>query len=291
MIDQYKDFLLKSQQLNGSFGYRKQAGNIVEATVYSLLALNTLNPRLAEIQAGVKWLLTMQNKDGGWFLFDEDDNSSPYVTALALIALYRINKTLYSAYIEKGLKYLENVHYFFSNKDLNPYVWGWNKGCFVGPEPTGDVLLALKMLKSKNDVRIREAESFFDKLRCFEGGWTYNLPVDRNDVDSKTPCQVPLAPELNVTAVVLLSVQDKKDKYFNHINVLLKKYDKSYCPFALSLSVLALDCYKQETSNVLERLNKIMATDDFVKVNVVYNAIALLANLTIEGKNPLCLRS
>jgi squalene-hopene/tetraprenyl-beta-curcumene cyclase len=101
----------------------------VDDTAFVLMALQNISytdqPRLAKaIEVGTKWMISMQNKDGGWGAFDRDndrtflnqipfadhnamlDPSSPDVTARAVECLGQFGWRLSSTRIRRAVDYL-----------------------------------------------------------------------------------------------------------------------------------------------------------------------------------------
>lgn len=289
MIEKYIENVLNQQDPSGGFAYINHRGGMVEPTCYSLMALNKFNPESTNFNRAINWLLSLQNTDGGWKLFDIDDISSPYSTSIAVITLNQIDKNIYSGEIQRGIKYLESRLEYFKNKELCYNVWGWNKGTYIGIEPTAYAVLALKLLNSTNTERIKEGEKFFLSSACLNNGWTFGYPFDRNNPASTSIIYIPVEPQLSITALVLLALQGSNVNLSKHMNLVLKDYKKSYCPMSLSLSILALNAYGEETSDIIKWLNNLMKTDNYVKDKVIYNALSALANQVNSGYNPLCI--
>jgi hypothetical protein len=289
MLENNIRFFLKCQQSDGGFPYGRAGESALEPTAFSLIALSGVEPKSKAGEKGVEYLLSLQNRDGGWLLFRKDNLSSVYATALAVLALRARGRAQDKSSLGEAVFYLKNNHKFAKNVDLDEDIWGWNDYTYVGAEPTAAVVLALKHVGSLPEGRGKEAEKFFTQNTCDEGGWTYGAPVDRNDRLSPSPVSALLRPQLHVTAFVLLAMQDRKEKFRSGIEVIAQEFPKSYCPFSLSLSALAVDCYGKNNRGILERLNRIMAEDQQVKEMAFYHAVSAVANLTSLGKNPLCL--
>ncbi len=289
MIDRYLEYLLAHQESDGGFPYLPAAGSVLESTAFCLLALEGYGRAAEAVERGFSYLLSLQNKTGGWFLYRNDTRSSAYATALSLLILKRLDRARYQDRMEDGIRFLENVRRYVRDESMDEEVWGWNDQTFIGPEPTAVVALVLKHLNSLSDHRAKEVERFFKDNMCNSGGWTYGYPVDQKKRGEAVLARALLMPQLHVTALVLLCMQDKKEEYISHFGVLRELWPQSYCPLSLSFSALAFDCYRFDNGDIIRRLNRIMAEDRQVAPAVFYNALAALANLTGIGRNPLCL--
>ena len=112
-----------------AFEFRNDFYPDVDDTAFVLMALQNVSytdqPRLAKaIEVGTKWMVSMQNKDGGWGAFDRDndrsflnqipfadhnamlDPSSPDVTARAVECLGQFGWRLSSTRIRRAVDYL-----------------------------------------------------------------------------------------------------------------------------------------------------------------------------------------
>ncbi len=85
----------------------------------------------------------------------------------------------------------------------------------------------------------------------------------------------------------MLAMQDKKDAFRDGLKIIDDAFPGSRCPLSLSLSALAVHCYGRDNRRLLDRLNALMMEDSQVRDIVFYRALAALANLTQEDKNPL----
>ena len=143
-IQKATEWLLQNQILGGgdwqiknrdaepggwAFEFRNDCYPDVDDTAFVLMALQNVSyndqPRLDKaIEVGTKWMVSMQNKDGGWGAFDRDndraflnqipfadhnamlDPSSPDVTARAVECLGQLGWTLSSTRIHRAVEYL-----------------------------------------------------------------------------------------------------------------------------------------------------------------------------------------
>jgi Squalene-hopene cyclase N-terminal domain len=281
------DYVLRHQQADGGFPYASAGGSVLEATAFSLMAAQGRDPKNDALKRAAAFLTSLQNKDGGFFLFPGDNLSSAYGTALAVLALKADGAVAHKSRLDEAAFYLRNDHRYVRSTDLDLDVWGWNQYTNIGSEPTAMVVLALKHLGSLPEDRAEQASQFFSHTKCDYGGWSYGAAMDRNDPRSSSPVCTVLPPQLHVTALVMMAMQDRKDEFRDGLKVISELSPGSRCPLSLSLSALAVDCYGEVNLALLDRLNGVMAEDGQVNDKVFYHALAALANLTRAGKNPL----
>ncbi len=289
MLDLYQEYVLTHQDSDGGFPYRSSEGSVLESTGFCLLALEGCRGATEAMDKGLSYVLSLQNKTGGWFLFQNDRRSSAYATALSLLVLKKFDRLKYQDRIKAGILSLEKTRRYVRDETMDENVWGWNDQTFIGPEPTAVVALVLKHLNALSDYRAGEVERFFRDNMCESGGWTFGYPVDSHQRVGAVSDRSVLVPQLHITALVLLCMQDKKEEYISHFGIIQEQYPQSFCPLSLSLSALAYDCYRMDNRDIIRRLDKIMTEDHQVAQVVFYNALAALANLTEKGVNPLCL--
>lgn len=178
----------------GGWGWSDLSGAVPDAddTPGALLALASLlrgkgsaEASRAEIQSavvsGARWLLDLQNSDGGWPTFCRGwgtlpfDRSGADLTAHAIRALYAWRDILpdsYSAAIERGFRYLERqqrqdgcwVPLWFGNQDVpaeeNP-VYG-----------TAKVLKAYCDCDRRHTAAARRAAAWLAGVQNPDGGWS-----------------------------------------------------------------------------------------------------------------------
>lgn len=289
MTGSYLEFVLAHQESDGGFPYRPGEGSALESTAFCLLAVGGWGRAAAEADRGLSFLLSLQNKTGGWRLFPVDTSNSAYATALSLLVLKRFSPERHQDPIQRAVRFLDSSRHYTRDEAMDEDVWGWNDRTYIGAEPTAAVILALKHFKALSPRRAQEAEKFFKDTMCASGGWTYGYPVDSEERRGALASRELLVPQLHLTALVLLCMQDRQDDFKDSLKVIPEQFPGSHCPLSLSLSALALDCYRSNNRAVVERLNKIMAEDRQVSWVVFYNALSALAELTENGWNPLCL--
>jgi squalene-hopene/tetraprenyl-beta-curcumene cyclase len=155
-----------------AFEFRNDFYPDVDDTAFVLMALQDVSypdqTRLAQsIDLGLKWLVSMQNKDGGWGAFDRDndrtflnnipfadhnamlDPSSPDVTARVIECLGRFGWTIDDARVRRAVDY-------FLKEQLaeGPWYGRWGVNYIYG---TSGVLRALAVTGAQQDTRARDA--------------------------------------------------------------------------------------------------------------------------------------
>jgi len=158
----------------------------VDDTAFVLMALQDIpysnRQRLsAAIDLGTKWLVSMQNKDGGWGAFDRDndrtilnqipfadhnamlDPSSPDVTARVLECLGRYGWTTSHARVQRALAYLRR-------EQLADGPWYGRWGVNYVYAASG-VLRALAAVGLKNDPAMIKAVEWLRSVQNNDGGF------------------------------------------------------------------------------------------------------------------------
>jgi squalene-hopene/tetraprenyl-beta-curcumene cyclase len=158
----------------------------VDDTAFVLMALQDIpysnRQRLsAAIDLGTKWLVSMQNKDGGWGAFDRDndrtilnqipfadhnamlDPSSPDVTARVLECLGRYGWTTSHPRVQRALAYLRR-------EQLADGPWYGRWGVNYVYAASG-VLRALAAVGLKNDAAMIKAVEWLRSVQNNDGGF------------------------------------------------------------------------------------------------------------------------
>lgn len=164
----------------GGWGWSHLSGSVPDAddTSGALLALAATS-HAGGMPAGARWLLGLQNADGGWPTFCRGwgklpfDRSCPDITAHALRALVAVgvgNRPAGAAAIRRGMEYLRRtqradgswVPLWFGNQlapeKLNPVLG------------TARVLMALKSLEPEG-ASARKAVEYLVRAQHADGGW------------------------------------------------------------------------------------------------------------------------
>jgi squalene-hopene/tetraprenyl-beta-curcumene cyclase len=199
------EWLLKNQILGGGdwqiknrdaepggwgFEFRNDFYPDVDDTAFVLMALQNVShtdpPRLARaIEVGTNWMISMQNRDGGWGAFDRDndrtflnqipfadhnamlDPSSPDVTARAVECLGHFGWTMSSARIRRAVDYL-------LKEQLPSGAWygRWGVNYVYGTSGVLRALAALNSVSHPNiETAMKRAVDWLQSVQQGDGGF------------------------------------------------------------------------------------------------------------------------
>jgi len=168
------------------FEFRNDFYPDVDDTAFVLMALQhityTDQPRLRRaMEVGIEWMLSMQNRDGGWGAFDRDndrtilnhipfadhnamlDPSSPDVTARVLECLGRFGWTTSDLRVQRGVEYLKR-----RQTPQGAWYGRWGVNYIYG---TSGVLRALTAVRAQADDAIRRAVEWLRSVQHTDGGF------------------------------------------------------------------------------------------------------------------------
>jgi squalene-hopene/tetraprenyl-beta-curcumene cyclase len=169
-----------------AFEFRNDFYPDVDDTAFVLMALQGVSyidqARLTKaIERGVQWMVSMQNKDGGWGAFDRDNNrsllnqipfadhnamldpSSPDVTARVVECLGRFGWTTAHPRIQRAVEYLMK-----EQTPQGPWYGRWGVNYIYG---TSGVLRALIAVGVKPNSAINRAIEWLRSVQHDDGGF------------------------------------------------------------------------------------------------------------------------
>ncbi|HEY2379581.1 MAG TPA: squalene--hopene cyclase [Terriglobia bacterium] len=169
-----------------AFEFRNDFYPDVDDTAFVLMALQHIpypdRKRMDQsIELGTKWLVSMQNRDGGWGAFDRDndrsilnhipfadhnamlDPSSPDVTARAVECLGRFGWTMSDDRIQRAVDYLLREQY-----PGGPWYGRWGVNYVYG---TSGVLRALAEVGLKDHPAMVKAAEWLKSVQNTDGGF------------------------------------------------------------------------------------------------------------------------
>ena len=191
-----------------AFEFRNDFYPDVDDTAFVLMALQNApypdRERLDQaVDLGMKWLVSMQNRDGGWGAFDRDndrailnhipfadhnamlDPSSPDVTARVLECFGRFGWTDADARVQRGIAYVLKEQY-----TDGPWYGRWGVNYVYG---TSGVLRALYAVGLRQQPAMVKAAEWLRSVQNADGGFgesctSYNDPAEMGRGES-TPSQ------------------------------------------------------------------------------------------------------
>jgi squalene-hopene/tetraprenyl-beta-curcumene cyclase len=177
---QYKSPHAYTQASPCGWGWTHLAGGVPDAddTSGAIIALVEMGHNDG-VEAGVRWLLELQNSDGGWPTFCRGwgklafDKSSPDITAHTLRALIKVDPIRFNRLhraIRKGLKYLYNVQQ--SDGSWLP-LWFGNQAASGRANPVIGVSLVLRVLEilDPHGPQAARGTAYLSNAQNADGGW------------------------------------------------------------------------------------------------------------------------
>ncbi|GIW81612.1 MAG: squalene--hopene cyclase [Gemmatales bacterium] len=189
----------------GGWGWTDLPGSVPDAddTPGAILALCHLDPESPRVQEavnqGVRWLVDLQNRDGGWPTFCRGwgalpfDRSGPDLTAHALRALH-ISGSSHPRPVKKGLAYLARTQR--ANGSWLP-LWFGNQFAPGDENPTYGTARVLAAYRDLGIIDSSPAQRGLDWLLSIQnpdGGWGGDVDI------CSTPEETALAVEILVDA-------------------------------------------------------------------------------------------
>ena len=212
------EFLRKTQNPDGGWGYFPGKQSWLEPTAYAMLALHGTSNSTLALQLSWNLLNTWQLADGS-YRPNSAVGDGTWVTALALtLATVR---GIHGETVDRSVRWLLGVrgaetslamraasyfHLLKTSLDVSHTGWPWRAGNAAWIEPTAHTLIALKKAAKKYASaelrnRVLDAETMILTRRCRDGGWNCGNPNVLN-------FDLPSYPE--TTALALLGLQGRE---------------------------------------------------------------------------------
>lgn len=212
-----REFLLRSQNPDGGWGYFPGKQSWLEPTAYAIMALQ--GDPVARKATGL--VLKWQNADGS-FRPAAAVCSPSWTTALGVTLASLAGDT---AAATRGVDYLLQIHgteadewlskviskllpQIPQDRDPSLLAWPWRANATSWIEPTAHSIIALRLAASRNisrpslAQRIDLGQRMILSLRCKDGGWNYGSR-------SALSIELPSFPE--TTAIALLGLAGRGD--------------------------------------------------------------------------------
>jgi hypothetical protein len=252
------DFLLRTQNADGGWGYFPGKQSWMEPTVYALLALQGRPEGRTSVEKAWRLLLSWQSSDGSWRPGTTVQDGT-WVTALGVLAACGLN-TL-DGPGTRGIGWLMDVsgaesrwtvrvmsyfHFLKTDVNVNHRGWPWRPGTSAWIEPTALTILALKKsMEHRRDgqvaARVREGEELILSRRDRDGGWNSGNP-------SVLKYDLPSYPE--TTALALLGLQGRSGQELSvAMDTARRFYGGCKSSLAKAWLTIAFRCYGQSVAD------------------------------------------
>ena len=237
------EFLRKTQNTDGGWGYFSGKGSWLEPTAYAAVALH------GEPAADRAWTLlsSWQAADGSWPP-SAGVNVASWGTSLCVTIA--IARQQWGGPLQKGVEWLlgssgvesrmvnriaARIGLLKSERDIGLKAWPWKPETSGWVEPTVHALVALKQASvrmSSNELRerVRMGEAELMNVRSRDGGWNYGSPAALG-VD------LPSYPETTALALVGLQGQSGLASAFD---VAARQLQETPSPLARAWLAIAL---------------------------------------------------
>jgi len=246
------EFLRKTQNLDGGWGYFPGKQSWFEPTVYAMLALQGASG--SEKALGLAWGLIRSWQCGdGSFRPSARVSEGTWVAALAVtLACVR---EVYDDNVRRAVDWMLRIvgaehgvvmraasyfHMLQTKLDVSHEGWPWRDGNASWIEPTAHTLVALKKVAARYHSaelgsRVREGEALVLSRRCADGGWNCGNPNVFN-------LDLPSYPE--TTGLALLALQGRsRQELAGPIEVAKRYRQETKSSLAKAWLAIALACH------------------------------------------------
>jgi hypothetical protein len=214
------EFLRKTQNQDGGWGYFPGKGSWFEPTTYAMLALEGQRESEGALDRAWRLLRSWQLADGS-FRPNGEVRDGTWVTAHAvtLASVRGVNDPSVRGSVDwllrevgaehdMPMRVASFFHWIPTKLDVSHEGWPWRNGNASWIEPTAHTLVALKKVASQYrtaevEHRVREGEKLVLSRRCSDGGWNCGNPNVFN-------LDLPSYPE--TTGLALLGLQGRNEQ-------------------------------------------------------------------------------
>lgn len=293
----FPDFLRRSQNADGGWGYRPGFQSTTEPTAWAILALQPHEaPSSKVLTLASDWLLRAQMASSAWPTRSGKDPGC-WVTALACLALLNLS-TPAEAAISRGARWLcetwpaEGNFLWRMRQRWQPGVetvvrqnhalrgWGWIPNTASWVEPTAYALILLQNIPEdlrppQASERIQLGEKMLYDRACPGGGWNAGNPLVYG---------VPGVPRMGPTVWALLALRHHKERAANaEALAWLDQHSKTIqSPGSLALAQLCLRVYGRTTLPIETELSHLYHNNQFLQ-SIPVAAWASLALGSLPG--------
>jgi hypothetical protein len=256
-LDPRLEFLRKSQNADGGWGYFPGKQSWLEPTTYASLALHGTAGSDASLDRAWNLIRSWQTADGSTRPSGHVEGGTWVTAHVVTLASVR---GVYDDDVRRSVDWMLSVvgaehnllmrsaaalHLLKTKLDVSHPGWPWRAGNAAWIEPTVHTLVALKKVsakyrKSQLEHRVREGEALVLSRRCSDGGWNCGNPNVLN-------FDLPSYPE--TTGLALLGLQGRSAAELSGpLNVARRLRDETKSSLAKAWLTIALRCHGENPS-------------------------------------------
>jgi hypothetical protein len=250
-LDTRRQYLLRTQNADGGWGYFPGKSSWLEPTAYAMLALHGDAGSPEALQRAWRLIEKWQLPDGSWCAGSQVQDGT-WVTALAVtlcsvegkagpMLSNGVNRLLETEGAERST--LFQLMTFLGvarvEADTSHAAWPWRPGNASWVEPTAHTIVALKKAQVRLQARrvrdrVLEGEKMVLVRRCADGGWNHG--------SSRTyQVDAPSYPES--TALALLALQGRRSEVGSALEMAREFLKTTKSPLANAWLTIALQIW------------------------------------------------
>jgi hypothetical protein len=254
-LDSRLDFLRKTQNPDGGWGYFPGKQSWLEPTTYATLALHGTAGSDATFDRSWKLVRSWQTSEGS-FRPSGQVQGGTWVTA-HVVTLASV-RGVYDDSVRRSVDWMLSVvgaehtllmraasfmHLLRTKLDVSHEGWPWREGNAAWIEPTAHTLVALKKVSGKYpggelEHRVRDGEALVLSRRCSDGGWNCGNPNVLN-------FDLPSYPE--TTGLALMGLQGRSAQELDGpLDVAQRFREETKSSLAKAWLTIALRCHGRD---------------------------------------------
>lgn len=253
-----------------------------EPTALAAIALLDHERKDPARQSG-EFLLSLQAK-AGHIGMRQSDSEPHWPTSLALLVWKRLDESVYSAAIDKALKWSLSITGMRfpldpSTNDHNTMLaaWPWVEGTYSWMEPSAFFAIALKAHGLYENIRLKEALTLLVDRLLPGGGCNYGNTYVLGQL------LVPHVQPSGIVALALAGEKDESGRLDRTLDFLMKACNPETTPNSLCWAILGLAAHDRLPSNKESLLNEAFVRT--MKRGGSPYTLALLANAAMGEKS------
>jgi hypothetical protein len=251
------DFLRKTQNPDGGWGYFPGKQSWLEPTTYATLALHNTPGGDAPLDRSWNLIRSWRTAEGSYRPSGQVQGGTWITAHVVTLASVR---GVYDDHVRRSVDWMLSVvgaehnllmraasalHLLRTKLDVSHEGWPWREGNAAWIEPTAHTLVALKKVAGKYqggelEHRVRDGEMLVLSRRCSDGGWNCGNPNVLN-------FDLPSYPE--TTGLALMGLQGRSESELSSpLDVAQRFRDETKSSLAKAWLTIALRCHGRNLS-------------------------------------------